>query len=70
MDQRDFDRAIQVMSALCERGQHRSVAIPDLLIAAVAERAELTIIHYDQDFDRIAEVTGQRTQWVVPRGSI
>jgi predicted nucleic acid-binding protein len=41
----------------------------DLLIAATAERHGVTVLHYDADYDLIAEVTGQLTQWVVPRGS-
>jgi len=55
---------------LAAHGQHRAAGIPDLLIAAVAERAGLTIIHYDEDFDRIAGVTGQPVQWVAPPGSL
>lgn len=55
---------------LAERSQHRAVTLPDLLIAACAERAGLTVLHYDADFDRIAEVTGQATEWIVPRGSV
>ena len=70
MDQRDFDRAAEVMELLAERGQHRSARIPDLLIAAVAERAGLIVIHYDEDFDRIASVTGQLARWVTPRGTL
>lgn len=63
------DRAIEVQHLLARRGQHR-VPLPDLLIAAVAEVNGLTVIHYDADFDRIAAVTGQLCEWVVPRGSI
>ena len=70
MEQSNFDRAIEVMEVLARHGKHRAVALPDLLIAAVAERAHLCILHYDEDFDRIAAVTGQRVQWVVPRGSV
>ena len=33
--------------------------MPDLLIAAVAELAGLTVLHLDEDFELIAEVTGQ-----------
>jgi predicted nucleic acid-binding protein len=44
--------------------------VPDLLVAASAEDAELTVLHYDSDFDRIAAVTGQWCDWVVPPGSI
>lgn len=45
-------------------------SIPDLLIAAAAEEERLTVLHYDKDFDLIAQVTGQQCQWVVTRGSI
>lgn len=47
-------------------GQHRGAGLPDLLIAALAERAGLPVVHYDADFDQIAAVTGQPMQWVVP----
>jgi len=40
------------------------------LIAACAQRHGVTVLHYDGDFDLIAEVTGQPVQWVVPRGSV
>lgn len=70
MLQTDFDRAAEVMGTLAARGQHRSVGIPDLLIAAAAERAGVTLVHYDSDFDAIASVTHQPTEWVVPRGSV
>lgn len=63
------DRALEVQRMLAGRGQHR-LPIPDLLIAALAELNELAVIHYDADFDRIAAVTEQPTEWVVPRGSV
>ena len=56
------DRAIEIQAALAERGQHRAPSIPDLLIGATAELAQLTVLHLDKDFDLIAEVTGQRTE--------
>jgi predicted nucleic acid-binding protein len=62
-------RAIEVQGLLAQRAQHRSVSIPDLLIAATAERYALTVLHYDGDYDRIATVTGQATEWVVPPGT-
>ncbi|MXW94810.1 MAG: PIN domain nuclease [Acidimicrobiaceae bacterium] len=62
-------RAVDVQHQLARRGQHR-VPLPDLLIAATAEINGVAIIHYDADYDRIAQVTGQPTDWVVPRGSI
>lgn len=64
------NRAIEIQSELCARGHHRGVPISDLLIASAAERDGLTVLHYDHDFDLIAEVTGQPMEWVVPRGSV
>ena len=69
-DQRTFDRAIEVQGLLAERGQHRGASVPDLVVAAAAERAGLTVLHYDADFDLIATVTDQPVEWVVPRGSV
>jgi len=62
-------RARQVQRLLASRSQ-RGRKVPDLLIAAAAEQAGLTLVHYDNDFELIANVTGQRCQWVVPAGSI
>ena len=53
------DRAIEIQSVLANLGQHRAPSIPDLLIAATAELAELTVLHLDKDFDLIAQITGQ-----------
>lgn len=53
------DRAVEVQSALADRGQHRAPSIPDLLIAAAAELAQLTVLHIDKDYDLIAGITGQ-----------
>lgn len=62
-------RAIEIQGLLAQRAQHRSVSIPDLLIAATAERHALTVLHYDGDYERIAEITGQPAEWIVPRGA-
>ncbi len=53
------DRAVEVLTLLADRGQHRAPSLPDLLIAATAELAGLTVLHLDKDFDVIARVTGQ-----------
>lgn len=53
------DRAVQVQLLLAGQGQHRAPSIPDLLIAAAAELAGLTVLHADKDFDLVAGVTGQ-----------
>ena len=64
-----FNRAIDVQGLLAGRGRHR-LPIPDLIIAAAAEAARMTVLHYDADFDTIAAVTGQDMEWVVPKGSL
>ena len=53
------DRAVEVLTLLADRGQHRAPSIPDLIIAATGELAGLTVLHLDKDFDLIAEITGQ-----------
>ncbi len=52
-------RAVELQLALADRGLHRAPSIPDLLIAATAELADLTVLHLDKDFELIAELTGQ-----------
>jgi predicted nucleic acid-binding protein len=58
------DRAIEVQEILANRGLHRAPSIPDLLIAATAELASLTLLHVDKDFDLIAAITGQPAEWL------
>jgi predicted nucleic acid-binding protein len=53
------NRAVEVQVLLADLGKHRAPAVPDLLVAAAAERAGLTVLHVDKDFELIAEVTGQ-----------
>lgn len=59
------DRAVEIQTFLAARGQHRSPSIPDLLIAATAELAELAVLHLDKDFELIAELTGQPVERLV-----
>ena len=63
---------LEIQHQLAWRGglHHRSVKIPDLLIAASAEAGGAILWHYDADFDRIAEITGQPAEWIAPRGSL
>ena len=68
--QADFDRAAEVMLLLADPGRHRSVGAADLVLAAVAERGELTVHHYDRDFEHIAAVTGQPVEPVAPLGTL
>jgi predicted nucleic acid-binding protein len=68
----EFERALDVQHALAKHGglHHRSAKIPDLLIAASAEAGDAVLWHYDEDFDRIVEITGQRAEWIAPQGSL
>ncbi len=70
MDQEVLHRAVTVQDRLAERSHHRGAKIADLLIAAAAEAAGLVVLHYDHDFDLIADITGQQTEWIVPAGTI
>lgn len=56
------DRAVEVQALLADRGQHRAPAVPDLLIAATAELAGLTVLHLDKDFELVADLTGQAVE--------
>lgn len=69
LTERIFERAVQVQGELAKDRRHR-LPIPDLLVAAAAESEGLVVLHYDADFERIAQVTGQPIEWVVPRGSV
>ncbi len=66
----DWRRSLEVQASLWRSGRMRAVGPPDLLIAAVAERERVTVLHYDSDYDLIALVTAQPVQWVVPRGAV
>jgi hypothetical protein len=66
---RVMERALEVQRALAAASQHRGVSLPDLIIAACAEVHDAAVIHYDADYDRIAAVTGQPAEWIVPRGT-
>lgn len=63
--------ALELQTALFERGMGRSVGIVDLLLAGTAVAYDATVLHYDSDFERLAELDDRlRQQWVVPRGSV
>lgn len=68
--QQDWDRAVVVQQQLAAQSKIRAVAIPDLLIAAVAERHRVGLLHYDRDFEHVAKITGQPVEWIVPAGTV
>lgn len=63
-----FREALDTQARLAERGQWRALSMVDLLVAAAAHAAGLTVLHYEADFDLVAETTGQPTEWVVAPG--
>jgi predicted nucleic acid-binding protein len=72
IEKAQWDRALWVYERLSAQGGtfQRSVKHPDLLIAAAAEAAGVAVLHYDEDYDRIAAITGQPTRWLAPVGSL
>jgi predicted nucleic acid-binding protein len=48
-----------VQSSLADRGYHRAPSVPDLLVAATAELANLTVLRVDKGFELIADIAGQ-----------
>lgn len=65
----DHERALEIQRALVGDGRHRMLSLVDALVAAVAEARQLTVLHYDSDFETVSELTGQPHCWIVPRGS-
>ena len=65
----DHRRALEIQGLLADTGRHRALSLVDGLVAAIAEARNLTVLHYDADFDLVASITGQPTEWIVARGS-
>lgn len=61
--------ALDIQADLVERGAHRSVSLVDALVATTAKAHDLTVLHYDSDFELLAEICGCRQQWIVPAGT-
>jgi predicted nucleic acid-binding protein len=61
---------VAVHRELATTSQHRRSRLPDLIIAATAELAGATVLHYDADYDRITAVTGQSMEWVADKGTL
>jgi predicted nucleic acid-binding protein len=62
-------RVLDLLDQLSDRGFHRSASVVDLQVAVMAAVNGLTVLHYDRDFDTVAKVTGQPTQWLMPPGT-
>jgi predicted nucleic acid-binding protein len=65
----DHRRSLEIQQALSAQGQNRALSLVDALVAAVAEAREMTILHYDGDYETVAAITNQKHEWIVPRGT-
>lgn len=65
-----MERSLGLAVQMAEAGIHRHAKPMDLVIASAAAASGLTVLHYDRDFDHIATVTGQPTEWVSPPGTL
>ncbi|NGO43008.1 PIN domain nuclease [Streptomyces ureilyticus] len=59
-----YRRSRVVQEQLTAKGEHRSTGSVDLLVAAAAEEAGLTLLHFDRDFETIARTTGQPVRMI------
>lgn len=64
-------RAQDAQRELAEIGHHRLAPV-DLIIAACAEDARAGVLHYDRDYDLIADRTSLQfhSEWLAPAGSL
>jgi predicted nucleic acid-binding protein len=64
-------RCLDAQAQLARIGHHRLPPV-DLLVAALADRHELGVLHYDHDYDLIAEKTDLNfdSVWLAARGSL
>jgi predicted nucleic acid-binding protein len=70
MNTRLWQRARELQKLLALNGDHRRVPPVDLLIGAAAELAEVPLVHYDRDYERIAGVSALQHHWFVPDGTL
>lgn len=65
-----WSHALETQLALAGRGDHRRVSPADLLLAAASEKADVALVHYDRDYERIAAVSDLDHHWLVPDGTL
>jgi predicted nucleic acid-binding protein len=70
MDAKLWQRARELQNLLAASGDHRRIPPVDLLIGAAAEQAEVPLVHYDRDYERIARVSALQHHWLVPDGAL
>jgi predicted nucleic acid-binding protein len=64
-------RAVDAQRQLARIGHHRLPPV-DLIVAALADRHSLGVLHYDRDYDLIAEKTDLDVDsvWLAPAGTL
>jgi predicted nucleic acid-binding protein len=64
-------RAVEAQRQLARAGHHRLPPV-DLIIAALADRHGVGVLHYDRDYDTLAARTDLRfaSVWLATRGSL
>ncbi|MGH3003367.1 MAG: VapC toxin family PIN domain ribonuclease [Gaiellaceae bacterium] len=67
-----INAALDAFRRLAHRGPlaQREMKLPALLIAAAAQDGSVGVLHYDAQFDRLAEVLDFESRWVAPAGSL
>src|ERR1700724_2394172 len=65
-----WQAALNAQRELARAGRHRAVGVHDLLTAVLAAAHNLTVVHYDPDFETAATVLAFEHRWVLPRGPL
>ena len=65
-----WQAALNAQRELARTGRHRAVGVHDLLTAVLAAAHNLTVVHYDSDFQTAATVLAFEHRWVLPRGTL
>jgi predicted nucleic acid-binding protein len=65
-----WERAGELQMLLSASGDHRRVPPVDLLIGLAAEQADVPLVHYDRDYERLAAVSALQQLWFVPDGTL
>jgi predicted nucleic acid-binding protein len=62
---------IDIRTALFATGKGRAAGVIDVQIAATAIHHHATVLHYDSDYDHIAQAYPDLSaHWIVPRSTI
>ncbi|MEH3139830.1 MAG: hypothetical protein PGN37_06525 [Mycobacterium kyogaense] len=65
-----WQAALDAQRSLAGTGRHCAVGTADLLIATLGNAHDVTLLHYDVDFEIVAEVLPFEHRWALERGTI